>query len=262
MAAEATWVSSYHWSVDNPAFGGLSGIEVSDDGSMFIAVSDRSSFVTGSLVRKEGIIVSIEDYAITPIRGTGDQQDSEGIAITSDGTVFVSYEGVHGIRHFDSLNGTSAPIPAAAAFANMQNNSSLEALAIGPDNSIYTIPERSGRSDRAFPVYRLNAGIWDQPFDIARRGAFLVVGADIGPDGRFYILERDFTGIGFRSRVRRFGMNGGAEETLLETRSLTHDNLEGISIWDDGSALKITMISDDNFRIFQRTEIVEYRIDY
>ena len=261
-AAEATWVSSYHWTVDNPSFGGLSGIEVSDDGRTFIAVSDRSSFVTGSLVRKEGIVVAVEDYVITPISGTGDQQDSEGIATTQGGTVFVSFEGVHGIRQFDSLGGASTAMPAAAAFTDMQGNSSLEALAIGPDNSIYTIPERSGRSDRPFPVYRLKEGIWDQPFDIPRRGTFLVVGADIGPDGRFYVLERDFTGIGFRSRVRRFGMNGDAEETLLETRSLTHDNLEGISIWDDGSALRITMISDDNFRIFQRTEIVEYRIDY
>jgi hypothetical protein len=75
------------------------------------------------------------------------------------------------------------------------------------------------------------------PFTIERRGEFLPVGADFGPDGLFYLLERRFLGIfGLQSRVRRFAIDGdtiGAEETLLETRPWTHDNLEGISVWRD-----------------------------
>ena len=88
-----------------------------------------------------------------------------------------------------------------------------------------------------------------------------MVGADIGPDNKLYVLERDFTGIGFRTRVRRFDLDGANEEEVLRTANATHDNLEGIAVWqDDGGAMRITMIADDNFRWFQQTEIVEYRL--
>ena len=90
------------------------------------------------------------------------------------------------------------------------------------------------------------------------------VGADFGPDGRLYVLERKFARIGFRSRLRRFKWTDSAltqEETLIETSVATHDNLEGVSIWRDSRGqLRATMISDDNFLWIQRTEIVEYSL--
>mgnify|MGYP002634128825 CR=1 FL=1 len=107
--------------------------------------------------------------------------------------------------------------------------------------------------------------MWDQPFSIPRRGPFLVVGADIGPDGKFYLLERHLSGIfGFQTRIRRFALTGEAlsdENVLLETPTGKHDNLEGIAVWRDAAGdIRITMISDDNFRSFQKTEFVEYRV--
>ena len=118
---------------------------------------------------------------------------------------------------------------------------------------------------KPFPVYRFRNGVWDQPFILPRRGYFLAVAADIGPDGRFYLLERQFFGLlGFGSRVRRFTMSPDGlskEETLLQTTPGQHDNLEGLSVWRDASGtLRLTMISDDNFLFLQRTEIVEYRV--
>ena len=99
------------------------------------------------------------------------------------------------------------------------------------------------------------------PFSVTRPDAFVPVGADIGPDGLFYLLERDFTGIGFRSRVRRFDMTGGQAETLFQTGTNTYDNLEGLSVWRDATgAIRLTMVSDDNFKFFQQTQIVEYRV--
>ncbi|MCG3269149.1 esterase-like activity of phytase family protein [Yoonia sp. I 8.24] len=258
--ADTTYIGSYLWTSDNPQFGGISAIYLSGDGLEFIAVSDRSFFVTGNITRVDGIITAVENAQITSMTDTGTQGDSEGIAVAKSGAIYVSFEGVHGVRQFDGVDGASTPFPTADAFAGMQNNSSLEALAIAPDGALYTIPERSGRATRPFPIYRFKNNAWDQPFTIPRRGAFLVVGADIGPDGNLYILERDFTGFGFRSRVRRFDLNGQNEELILETGPLFHDNLEGISVWDDGVGMRITMVSDDNFRLFQRTEIVEYRI--
>ncbi len=67
------------------------------------------------------------------------------------------------------------------------------------------------------------------------------------------------------SRVRRITLAGGpgaADEVLLQTEAGTHDNLEGLAVWQDAAgAIRLTMISDDNFLPTQRTEIVDYRVD-
>ena len=88
------------------------------------------------------------------------------------------------------------------------------------------------------------------------------VAADIGPDNRLYLLERDFRGLGgFASRLRRFDLTGGAETTLFTTPCARHDTLEGLSVWRNPAGQLIAPpISDDNFFALQRTEIVEYRL--
>lgn len=262
--AQTTPVSDFVWSLDDPNFGGFSGIEVSEDGRSFYALSDRGHLAKGTIARVNGQIAGMTLDSIVRLRGRArvplqrEESDSEGLALGPDGRLFISFEWTHGLREVVSELGEAGGLITSDFFDDMQTNSSLEALAIDTDGALYTIPERSGRATRPFPVYRLQNGKWDEAFTIPRRGSFLVSGADIGPDGRFYVLERDFLGLGFRSRVRRFTMDGSDEETLLETSLFTHDNLEGLSVWRDGETLVMTMISDDNFRGVQRTEIVEY----
>lgn len=264
--AEATFLGSYEWRVENPRFGGFSAIEVTADGAGFIALSDRGAFANGTFERENGRIVGIELDAIRPlfignrVPLRGEDGDSEGLAIGDDGVIHVSFESIHGLRTFAGVDQPASDLITSTAFTDLQLNSSLEALAIGRDGALYTMPERSGLATRPFPVFRFKDGIWDQPFKLPRRGAFLLSGADIGPDGMLYVLERDFVGIGFRSRIRRFDLLGQSEELILETGVRTHDNLEGISVWQDDGGLRMTLISDDNFRRLQRTEFVEYRL--
>ena len=187
--------------------------------------------------------------------------DSEGLALAPDGTLFISFEGFARVRMQAGLDGVPSLLPRAAEFDGLRSNGALESLALGPDGSLWTIPERSGRADRPFPVFHFADGVWTIPWTMPRRGAYLPAGADIGPDGRLYVVERDFTGFGFRTRIRRFALDGSGEEVLLETATGVHDNLEGISVWQDAQGLRMTLISDDNFRLFQQTQIVEYRLD-
>ncbi|MBV6638599.1 MAG: esterase-like activity of phytase family protein [Mameliella sp.] len=269
VGPKAQFIGHLDWPPGPHRMGGFSGLELSDDGTRFTAISDRGFIVTGRLHREGAKLTAIEEDTPGPLRNvqgapvSGLEADSEGLAIGPDGRVYVSFEGLHRVSAYPSPD-RSQPLPTPDAFAALQGNSGFEALAIDAKGHLYTLPERSGRLTRPFPVWRFDGTQWSQPFSIPRSGGFLPVGADFGPDGRFYLLEREFTGFAFRSRVRRFIIAGdriAGEETLLETPRHTHGNLEGLAVWRDATgAIRLTMLSDDNFKSFLRSEFVEYRV--
>lgn len=267
----AQYLGSYTWTAEPDWFGGFSGIEMSDDGAVLTALSDQAVVLTGLIVRDGDQIVDIEPgggfrLLSTTAKPLGDNiresRDSEGLAIADDGTIFLSFEGAHYVARVDPDTRIATPIASPPEFQKFPGNGSLEALAIDKDGRLYTLPEVPVDSDGNSPVFRWDNGVWTQPFSLPRSGDFLPVGADFGPDGRFYLLERAFSILGFRARVRRWDLTGDTisnEETLLESRSGTHDNLEGLSVWrDEADRLRLTMISDNNFMFFQRSEVVEY----
>lgn len=274
-ATEVEYIGTYVWKLpDEPDFGGFSAIEVSDDGSEFHLLSDRATLWWGKFERDgagriRGMLpsgnVRLKDSKGQPLK-PGYQGDSEGLAIGPDGRIWVSFENLVRVAMYATPDSRAMVLRRPPEFAEMQANSALESLAITKDGTLLTLPERSGALTRPFPVWRYRGGVWDQPFAIPRRGNFLPTGADIGPDGRLYLVERDFQGLlGFLTRVRRFDLTPDsdgitAEETLLVSRTLQYDNLEGIAAWDDGVGIRITMVSDDNFNFLQRTELVEYRV--
>ncbi|MDQ2090968.1 esterase-like activity of phytase family protein [Marimonas arenosa] len=269
-SGEATYLGSYSWHLDDPVFGGLSGLEISSDGTGFTAISDRGFRIDGRLARQAGQLTGVDMQPISPLRTpankpvSGRQTDAEGLAIGPGGVSFVAFEGLHRVWAYPTPQGRATRLPRHADFQHLQYNAALEALAIDHRGWLYTLPERSGKMTRPFPLYRYRDGQWDKELSVPRRGYFLPVGADFGPDGRLYLLERDFLGFGFRSRVRSFAITANAiadEREILVTGTGRHDNLEGIAVWRDAEGrIRLTMISDDNFRVFQRTEFVEYAL--
>ena len=271
-AVQLDYVGTHVWSVDHPDFGGFSGLEISDDGSEYIALSDRATIWWGKIRRgSAGAIRGLSVAGSTRLKrsdGTplqpGYLGDSEGLALGKDGSLWVSFEGLTRVVRFASPDAPSEPLPSPPAFKDFPPNGSLEALAVMDDGTLLTMPERSGANDRPFPVFRYRDGEWDQPFSVPRDDNWLPVGADVGPDGRLYLLKRRFQGIfGFSSRVWRYDIEDDAltnGELLLESTPSQYDNLEGLAVWADGLGIRLTMISDDNFFFLQRTELVEYRV--
>ncbi len=269
LPSEVTLAGQFIWNGGDEGFGGISGLEVIDGGTRYVALNDKGLIRTGPILREDGEIIAMPietRYRLKRPDGrrvNKEFSDSEGLAIGIDGLTYVSFEGETRVAVYGDTTDPAAQELVHPEFEKLSGNASLESLAIGPDGGLFAIPERSGRANRPFPVYRYREGAgWDIPFRLPRRGAFLIVGADVGPDGLLYVLERDFTGAGFRSRVRRFDLTGADETVLLQTANAAHDNLEGISVWQDPQrGLIMTLVSDDNFQFFQQTEVIEYRID-
>lgn len=254
------------------AFGGLSGLALMPDGLGYLAVTDRGNMVTGRFTRDtDGQLAETEPGLLQPLlaldggRLTGRWVDSEGVAPHPDAGFYVSFEQRPRIWHYPAAGAIPTAIPSPPAFASLQRNSGLEALAIDASGTLYAMPERSGQWERPFPVFRYRNGRWDDTLRIPRSKKFLITGATFGPDGYFYVVERDFVFLlGFATRIRRFrlterGFEG--EELLLETPIGTLDNMEAIDVWRDAAGdLRIIIMADDNFRTFQRTLVVEYRL--
>lgn len=262
------FMGSYDWVQDDPLFGGLSGLELSADGLSLTALSDRGAIVRASVTRDvEGRITAVHANPATLLTlppGTVPEDfrfDTEGLAIAPDGTLYVSSEFVTRVIRYDPADKTPQVLPIPREFTAMPLNGGPEALAIDADGTLYTMPEETDRADGAYPVYRFRNGAWDQPYLIPGDRSFLPVGADFGPDGRLYLLERQFRGLGgFATRVRRIEP-GKTDELLVQTPPGTFSNLEGIAVWTapDGG-LRMTLVSDDNFLSLLGTELVEFRV--
>lgn len=250
--------------------GGISGVEIYDQGHSVILLSDRGAWSAGKIERDES--GRIKGFKLAPMQPLQDNKgqplappfsDSEGLALSKEGELFVSFEGQTRIMRYAGLDQPGQNIKSPEAFKNMAHNGGLEALAIDDKGRLFTLPEDPETAH--FPVYILDRGKWSQTFDLPRRGEFLPVGADFGPDGRFYLLERAFYGLGgFASRIRVFELSPKgitSEQIILTTARSEFDNLEGISVWQDAQgSIRISLVSDNNFLFLLRHQIVEYRL--
>ncbi|MEM9549753.1 MAG: esterase-like activity of phytase family protein [Pseudomonadota bacterium] len=260
-------VRVFEWTIDAPWFGGFSGIEISDDGAFILTVGDRGVILAASLQREKGLITAIDvDYAglLKDHKGRdlqGYWTDPEGIAARDNSEFCLAFEGIARVVCHETPETDARMLPRPHAFRALPSNRSLEALAVDDDGRLIALAEHVDDSGR-IPFFVWTDEAWSIGSSVAASDGYIPVGADIGPDGRFYILERALRMVGFQSRLRRWdyadGAVSGTGDIVWESSKGSHDNLEGVALWKKPSGqIWATMISDDNFRFFQRTEIVE-----
>lgn len=268
--AEAAFIGAFEWARAEEYFGGVSGLDLFDDGTSFGAVGDNGQTLIGRFERTNGAITGVVSPWIGGLRNvTGNRvdangSDAEGLALTPDGRWLVAFERAHRVVEYAHREARARPYPMFRPMRDLPENRSLEAIAVDGAGSIFVIAE--GRLPRTpgFPVFRFANGTWVHFDTLPETGAYRPVGADFGPDGKLYLLARRLAlPFRFASRVTRYavadsGLTG--PEVVLDTALGTHDNLEGLAVWTDGRGIRLTMVSDDNYNSFQRTEFVEYRV--
>jgi hypothetical protein len=164
-------------------------------------------------------------------------------------------------------------VPMPPAVKKLPYNKGLEALVVVPKGqplagTLIAISERGLDPQGniiAFLVGRPSPG----PFAVRRTNNFDVSDALLLPSGDLLILERKFSWLaGIGIRIRRIPLKSIAPGAVVDGPSIFDadlgqeiDNMEGIDahVTDEGDTV-LTMVSDDNFSLLQRTLLLQFTL--
>ncbi|MCH8490437.1 MAG: esterase-like activity of phytase family protein [Oceanicaulis sp.] len=267
----------------DPAFGGFSALELNEDGTRLLAVSDRGQWLVADIIHDaDGAPLALDKARMAPLRDfdgapfQGRWADAEGLAHWSDGVYLVSFERHHRVESYilgedwsliGSANATRLPPPPGAE--TLADNGSLEALAVQSGAAWVGVEYPRGVTG-VHTVFRYDlsdpgAGATEHAIQLAP-GFGLVAFAEPG-DGQLIAVQRFWhRDIGNRIRISRISeaaildpRNRPAGELLAEiTPDMTVDNIEGAAVVSIDGRQRLYLISDDNFSATQRTLLMSF----
>jgi hypothetical protein len=266
-----------------PGFGGLSGIRLDAKGERFISFSDKGTWFTGSIVYQGRAMSGLADVEAAPMLGPDGKPittrgwfDSESIAL--DGSlVYIGLERVNRVLRFDFSKGFTrargevVPLPPAAS--RLPFNKGLEALVFVPKGmplagTLIAISER-GLDAKGNLIGFLVGGPSPGQFSVRRTDKFDISDAVLLASGELLVLERKFSWLaGIGIRIRRIALTSVAPGAVVDGPSIFEanlgeevDNMEGIDahVTPEGDTV-LTMVSDDNFSLLQRTLLLQFTL--
>lgn len=265
-------------------FGGLSGIRLDSKGERFIAISDQATWFTGRIRYAGREMAGLDDVEASPLLNADGRPitekrywyDSESLAL--DGSyVYVGLERVNQLLRYDFSKGFTRsrgevmPLPAAAR--KLPSNKGLEALVVVPKGqplagTLIALSER-GLDQNGNLIAFLVGGPTPGQFSIRRTENFDISDAVLLPSGELLVLERKFswfTGVNIRIRsipLKSIAPNALVDGLTLFSADLGHeiDNMEGIDahVTPEGETV-LTLVSDDNFSMLQRTLLLQFTL--
>jgi hypothetical protein len=264
-------------------FGGISGLRMLPDGEQFLALSDRGRWLRGRIVYKDRAPLGIADAQMAPMLGPDGRPliargwfDTESLT-DDNGTVFVGIERVNKILKFDfAKNGLLArgePVAAPPGIDVLPRNRGLECLATMPaghpaSGALIAVGERALDNQGNLRSF-LIGGPKPGEFAVVRSNDFDVSDCAVAPGGDLLILERRLSWTaGAAIRLRRLPLAALLPGALVDGPSLFEadlgyqiDNMEGLGVHvaKDGATV-LTMISDDNFSVLQRTLLLQFAL--
>lgn len=264
-------------------FGGVSAIRVEADGARFLAVTDHGRWLRGRITYDGTRPTGIKDAEMAPVLGSDGKSlssrgwyDTESLAIDG-GTAFLGIERVNRIVRLDigsgGLTARAEPIVTPPGIATLPNNKGLECLDFVPKGhplagTLIAISER-GLDETGNIKGFLIGGDNPGEFTVRRIGEFDISDCAVTPTGELFLLERSFSRLaGVGMRIRRVPLAAIKPGAIIDGPALIEadmnyqiDNMEGLSVnrASDGS-LVLTLISDDNFSMIQRTLLLQFTL--
>jgi hypothetical protein len=264
-------------------FGGISAIRVASDGAHFLALTDKGWWLRGRIAYEGNRPSGVVDAEMAPILGRDGRPlaargwyDTEAIAADGD-TLYVGIERVHQIVRFDygrdGLLARGAPIAVPPGFRSLPSNRGIEGMVFLPTGfplagTLVAFSERgldAAGNINAFLIGGPNPGT----FTVKRRLDYDISDAALLPGGDVLLLERKFGWTsGLNVRLRRIAsrqLKPGAvvDGPILFDADLGYeiDNMEGLSVHrTPAGEIVLTLISDDNFSILQRTLLLQFTL--
>ncbi len=267
-------------------FGGFSGLWRSGDGEEIIAITDAGQWLTARVATRDGRLTGLDGAEMHPILGQdgrplrrGRSYDTEALTIAG-GVAYIGVERVHEVRRLDLARGggmkaRGVPVPLPPEARRLPGNRSLEAIGVAPPRhplagAVVAIAERARRGEANEPTRGfILGGPRPGAFDVARSDEFEITDLAFLPSGDMLLLERRFSLLrGVGCRIRRIPPPGIAPGALADGPAILEadgghqiDNMEGIALHRDPSgATIVTLISDDNFSVLQRTLLLEFAL--
>ena len=266
-----------------PGFGGLSGLRLDRRGERFISFSDKGTWFTGRIVYRGRDMTGLAEVEAAPMLGADGRPitargwfDSESIAL--DGSfVYIGLERVNQVLRFDFSKGftrsTGEVVPMPPAVKTLPFNKGLEALVMVPRGlplagTLIALSER-GLDASGNLIAFLVGGPTPGQFSVRRTDKFDISDATLLPEGELLVLERKFSllaGVGIR--IRRIPLAAVAPGAVVDGPVIFAadlgeeiDNMEGIDcfVTPEGDTV-LTMVSDDNFSLIQRTLLLQFTL--
>ena len=264
-AGVLTFLGGLRLSGDIESLSGLAALEH----DRFVSVTDKGDWAVIALERERGGLTgaSIRTAPIAAdIVGRRDKLDvdAEGVAIAPDRSVLVAFESRARVLRFAPDGRRVGSVPIRIPLNELRDNQGIEALAAAPDGTVLAVTEYSiDPEGNAFAA--LIAGARTGVLSVRLTDGFRPTGATFLPDGDLVLLERSFSRLSLRMRMRRIARDDIRPGAVLDGPVLMEaglaseiDNMEGIAAHRDGRGTVLTVVSDDNGSFLQRTLLLEF----
>ncbi|HAQ36747.1 MAG: hypothetical protein CMF74_11305 [Maricaulis sp.] len=271
---------------DDSRFGGLSALEVSEDGSRLLAVSDSGYWLTASLDFDDGWLTGVSAARMADMLDTdgrkwrGDHEDAEGLAPLGEGRYAVSFERDHRVLAYDigiDWSGIETalptPLPAPPGIERLRGNGGIEGMGPGVNGVIWMAVEDPIIDGRPHTIWQIHTGGGiDQSYNVAVPRGFGLTSIATEASGSLIVIERYYSpDVGNRVRVVRISPEaldaGRMAGSVIEpdvlgefTPDMTVDNLEGAALATVNGETRLFLLSDDNYNPAQQTLLLSFAI--
>lgn len=283
------WRGGIELASDDERFGGLSSLELSEDGSGLLGVSDRGFWFKADLTYTDGHLSGLENAVMAPLLGPDGKpfkgkvrNDAEALAgwvpMRIDGKVIVGFEsraraGLYDLGK-DGFKARFKDLKLPKDVAKGPPNKELEAIgrfASGPlAGSILAISELNKDENGDIRAWVWGGARKAFSFSIKQFEDYAITDLAILPDGDVLTVERSFSGTNLpgmavrRIRAADIVADGAVAPSLVFAGRMPFyriDNMEGIAVSKLNGETRVTVVSDNNYRPeFQRTLLLQFAL--